>query len=166
VLIRDSVGRGRRAGQTAYSAGSPAQNGLFAAQSAMCQLVQVVNINIAYISLRLTLSWLQQPEVSRDSRDFARRALKHSGRAFKGSAHWPDLLARIIVLICSAIRDSMAVIRHMSASLASSIVVVIAMSGAHSLNTTRPRHTHCTSISRLRGVTTPFISSKVVACSF
>jgi hypothetical protein len=46
--------------------------GLFAAQSAMCQLVQVVNINIAYISPRLTLSWLQQPEVLRDSRDFAR----------------------------------------------------------------------------------------------
>lgn len=93
------------------------------------------------------------------------RALKHSERAFKGSAHWPDLLARIIVLICSAMRNSMPVIRHMSASLANSIAVVIAMSGAHSLNTTRPRHTHCTSISKLRGVTTPFISSNVVACS-
>jgi hypothetical protein len=74
----------KKARQTAYSAGSPAQNGLFAAQSAMCQLVQVVNINIAYISLRLKLSWLQQPEVSRDSRDFAREGLETFRESIQG----------------------------------------------------------------------------------
>jgi hypothetical protein len=70
--------------------------------------------------------------------------------------------ARIIVSIYLAIRDPTPVIRHISANLANSMAVVIATSGAHSLNTTRLRHTHCTSIWKLRGVTTPFISSKVV----
>lgn len=73
--------------------------------------------------------------------------------------------AKIIALIYSAMRDSTPVIRHISANLANSIAVVIVTSGVHSVNTTRPRHTHCTSIWKLRAVTTPFISSKVVDCS-
>jgi hypothetical protein len=44
------------AGQAACSARRPAENGHFTAQSAMYRLVRVVNINIAYINLRLTLS--------------------------------------------------------------------------------------------------------------
>jgi hypothetical protein len=59
----------------------------------------------------------------------------------------------------------MPVIRHISANLANSMAVVIETPSAHSLNTTRPRHTRCTSIWNLRGVTTPSISSKVVNCS-
>src|SRR4051794_17388812 len=49
--------------------------------------------------------------------------------------------ARMVTLICSAMKDSMPVIRHIAANLANSMAVVIVTSGAHSLNTTRPRHT-------------------------
>jgi hypothetical protein len=66
--------------------------------------------------------------------------------------------ARMIALICSAMRDSMQIIPHISTSLANSIAVVIATSVVHFLNTIRPRHTHCTSIWKPRGMTTPFIS--------
>lgn len=54
--------------------------------------------------------------------------------------------AKIIALIYSAIRDSTPVIRHISANLVNSIAVVIVTSGVHSVNTTRLRHTHYTSI--------------------
>ena len=45
------------------------------------------------------------------------------------------------------------------------VCFTLVTSGALSLDTTRPRHTHCISIWKLRGVTTPCISSKVVDCS-
>ena len=72
---------------------------------------------------------------------------------------------KMIALISSAMGDSMPVTQHISANLANSMAVVIETSGVYSPNTTRPRHTHCTSIWKLQGVTTPSISSKVVDCS-
>jgi hypothetical protein len=82
----------------------------------------------------------------------------HSG--FSGAG-----FARIIALIRSAISDSILVIRYISANLANSMAVVIETSGIYPPNTTRPRYTHYISIWKLRGVTTPSISSKVVNCS-
>ena len=46
-------------------------------------------------------------------------------------------------------------------TLANSMAMVLPTSGVHSLKTTRPKHIHCTSTSKLRGETTPIVSSKV-----
>jgi hypothetical protein len=70
----------------------------------------------------------------------------------------------MIVLIRSAIRDSMPVTPHMSASLANSIVAVTAFSGVNSPKLTQPRYSHYSSSSKLRIETTPSISVKVVDC--
>jgi hypothetical protein len=50
--------------------------------------------------------------------------------------------ARTIVSIRSIIRDSMLVIRHISANLVNSITIIITLSGIDYLNITRLRHTH------------------------
>jgi len=71
-------------------------------------------------------------------------------------------LAIITSLICPAIRDSMPVTPHISANLTNSIIVVMISSGVDSPKTTRPRHSHCDNIRKLRVETTPSTSSKVV----
>jgi hypothetical protein len=70
-------------------------------------------------------------------------------------------LARIIVLICSAMMLSMPVTPHMSAILTNSTTVEIESVGVELPKTTRPRYNHCTSNSKLRTETTPSSSFNV-----
>jgi hypothetical protein len=73
-------------------------------------------------------------------------------------------LVLIIVLIRSAIRDSMLVTPHMSASLANLIVAVTASSSVNLLKLTWPRYSYYSSSLKLQIETTPSILVKVVDC--